>query len=541
MMDKNKLVSSNLIGKAEYNNEHDEYPEFEEAVKEHFNSVINEKSNLFTTDSVGLFDAYLDNLPEEARQHYTCAACRNFVERYGGIVTISDNGEIESAIWNDSDVPKFFKQSVKAMKNIVLKAKVNGVFLSEVRTLGQPVTGQWRHLSVSVASEMVYRSRLINAKQAMAEKLEDFRILIDSLAEYPIEVVEQAVTLLKTEALYRSEKCLGVAEWLMGLHTRRLNIKNSCYADNVVWLAVAAAPVGYCHVKSSMIGTLLDDIALGLPFESVSRRFAEKMHPLRYQRPQAEPTVGNIAQAEKIVEKLGIRNSLTRRFARVEELEKLWVPKVKKETVNSGGVFSHLTAKNNKKQPRMEIPPVNMTWRKFSETVLPLAESIEYLVKDKKANYSAILTASHEDAPPILQWDSEAKRNPFSWYVYNGGSSYSSWRLSTGYCRVTAICLQPSMWYGDYYHQSKSVFFILEGAKDKDYKTAGNCLFPEMLKSELREIRSTIEAYSKSATIEDYDNASACGIKLEYGAAWDAEFRITTNTGTATYKLDRWD
>ncbi len=34
------------------------------------------------------------------------------------------------------------------------------------------------------------------------------------------------------------------------------------------------------------------------------------------------------------------------------------------------------------------------------------------------------------------------------------------------------------------------------------YKNAGNGLFPEMLKSELREVRSTIEAYSKSATTE---------------------------------------
>lgn len=57
-----------------------------------------------------------------------------------------------------------------------------------------------------------------------------------------------------------------------------------------------------------MIGTLLDDIASGMSFDSVSRRFAEKMHPLQYQRPQAAPSAGNIAQAEKIVEKLEFKN-----------------------------------------------------------------------------------------------------------------------------------------------------------------------------------------------------------------------------------------
>lgn len=540
-MNEKQLFIDKDIENKKYVNDQDQYPEFRELVKKHFDSILTLQKTLFTTNAEGLFEAYLDNLPKEDRQQYNCKTCKNFIERYGVLVTISESGEMESAIWNESNVPDLFKQSVKAMRNIVLKSKVNGVFISEIKTLGQPVTGKWNHLSVTLPSKMVYRPRLINARQAMAEKLEDFRILADSLLEYPIEAVEQAVTLLKTEALYRSEKCLGVAEWLMDLHTRRSNIKNNYNTDNIIWLAVATAPIGYCHVKSSMIGTLLDDIVAGLPFESVSRRFAEKMHPLRYQRPQASPTKGNIEQAEKIVEKLGIQKSLVRRFAREEELEKLWTPKEKKETVKGGGVFSHLTAKHKKEQPKMEIPPVNMTWRKFYETVLPLAENIEYLVQDRKSNYSAILTAAYKDAPPILQWDSEEKRNPFSWYVYTGGSNHSIWGLSLGYCKVTAICLQPSMWYGEYSHQSKSVFFILEGAKDSGYKGTGNALFPENLKSELREIRSTIEAYSKSATVEDYDNASACGIKLEYGNSWDALFRVTTNAGTATYRLDRWD
>lgn len=241
------------------------------------------------------------------------------------------------------------------------------------------------------------------------------------------------------------------------------------------------------------------------------------------------------------MEKLGIRKSLIRRFATLEELNKIWTPKEKKESIKNKGIFSHLITKDKKVQQKMDIPTITMTWRKFSETILPFAEDIEYFVKEGKHNFSAILTAAHEDAPPILQWDSEEKRNPFSWYVYTGGSDNSRWEIPIGYCKVTGICLQPSMWHDDNPHQGKSVFFILEGAKDKGYKNAGNGLFPEMLKSELREIRSTIEAYSKDADIEGYHEASACGIKLEYRANWDAVIRVTTNAGIATYKLDRWE
>jgi len=239
---------------------------------------------------------------------------------------------------------------------------------------------------------------------------------------------------------------------------------------------------------------------------------------------------------------MGLHKSLVRRFARLDELETIWLAK-EKSRVKESGVFSHLIPKNKTASKNMDIPVTVMTWRKFSETVLPLAESIEYLAENKKANYGAILTAYHEDAPPILQWDSAEKRNPFSQYVYHGGSTCMDWNLRPGYCRVTAVCYQPSMWYGKYPHQGQSVFFILEGAKDKRKQNEpnGNALFPENLISELREIRSTIEAYSRKEAVKGYQDASACGIKLEYGSTWNAVFKVTTNIGTASYKLDRWD
>jgi hypothetical protein len=70
-----------------------------------------------------------------------------------------------------------------------------------------------------------------------------------------------------------------------------------------------------------MIGTLLEDIHVGLPFDDFKAKFAAKMHPLQYQRPQAAPKVGAIAQAEKLVEQLGIVRSLKRRFARLDDLD----------------------------------------------------------------------------------------------------------------------------------------------------------------------------------------------------------------------------
>lgn len=229
-------------------------------------------------------------------------------------------------MWNGIGTPKLFIPSIVALNNTVTKSKVNGVFISSEKILGQPVKGERYHISAILKPDMVYTPKLNTANQMMAEKLEDFRILNSGLSEYPIDAIKQAITLLKTDSLYRSEKCLGVAEWLKNLHEKCAK-SNSYNRTNIIWLAVATAPIGYCHVKSTMIGTLLDDIISELTFDCISRRFAEKMHPLQYQRPQAPPSEGNIKEAEEIIEKLGVQNSFKRRFARFEELKKIWKSK----------------------------------------------------------------------------------------------------------------------------------------------------------------------------------------------------------------------
>lgn len=494
---------------------------------------------LFNTNVDGLFDVFLANLPAEYRQHYTCNSCRQFVDTFGGLVSISDGGIANPAMWPDG-VPVLFENSVSAVLDLLVESTVTGVFLHPKSTWGKPVTGEWNHMSVVDAP--VYRHSLKTPFQAMAEKAEDYNILQRSLAEFNQFAVEQAVTLLKTESLYRSEKCLGVAEWLLALQKATGATKNKKTQSNLIWLAVATAPVGYCHVRSSMIGTLLEDIASGMDFGAVSRRFAEKMHPLQYQRPQAAPTTGNIQQAEKLVEKLGIQRSLMRRFARLDEVQALWKPPTQVQGKSGDGVFAHLKAKGQQ-QPAsgIDLPALTMTWEKFQRTVLSTASKIELYIAGGNNSYAALVTAVDPDAPPILQWDSEGRRNPVSWYLYHGGSAPSQWGLVAGkYCPVAAICLSPAHWNGQMPHQVDGVFFLLEGAKDS--RNQSLALFPEILKSELREARSVIEAHSKTGKLDSQEEASACGLCLQRNtSAWSATLRVTSGNTHAIYKLDRWD
>jgi len=521
---------------------HDGYEDLLVSIRKEFEKNVKDSGMpLFTTDAFGLYDLFLQNIPEEARQHYNCNACRSFVNRFGGLVRIDESTGGQHPVMWGSKVPNFFGDAVKAVRDRVKAAKVVGVFVSSDKNLGTPVTGSWSHMAVEMPKSMIHTDRLRTAFQASAEKTEDHRLLCEAVKKYRIETVETAVNLLRSESLYRSEKVLGVAEWFLNV---LMSVKGRRKTYNILWRKAADAPVGFCHVSSSMIGTLLDDIEAGYDFETVSRKFAEKMNPLQYQRPQAAPSCGNVAQAERIVERLGIENSLKRRFARLDELQTIWLPSTSANRAKKpGGVFAGIETKENIRKPEGSVnaPAVTMTWEKFRRTVLSVARKIEFYIAGGTDNFSAILTAEDPAAPPILQWDAEDRRNPFSWYVYSGGSSPSRWNLERGYVDVTGVVLQPNMWEEGHEHNGKSVFFILKGAKDTGYRASGNALFPETLKANLREIRSTIEAYSRKSTLGGYEDASACGIRLQGSSKWNARFRVTTDVGTTVYILDRWD
>ena len=530
----------------------DRYEEVLASIRSRFEALTSDAASpprLFTTDVPQLYPLYLDALPPELRQICTCSACRKFTERHGGLVRVETTGKATPLFWDPDKAPPLYKGAITALAEAVAKAPITGVFLSSERVWGTPRTGEWEHFAVTPPEGLVHTPSLVKSlSQAMAEKKQDHETLLRGLEAFPSELVKKAQALLQSESLYRSEACLGVAKWLLALHKSRAGARNTRARDNLTWLAVATAPAGFCHVRSTMIGTLLEDLAADLPYDQVKTRFAAKMHPLQYQRPQAAPTAGNIARAEKVVAALQSAGALERRFARLDDIQPLWLPGGRaaraRSSPESPGVFSHLKEKASPAKTAIDMPPVTMTWEKFARTVLPECAEIDFVVPAEKAPYVALVTAKNPTAPPIFQWDRADKRNPVSLYVYHGGSPPEQWNLKPAtHHPVTAITLEPWMWEpsSKLDHHGAGVIFVLKGARDTTHKSGGG-FFPSYLKSEYHEIRSTMEAYANSAVIADRDEAEACGIVLTKGATWNRSFRVTTNDGVRmTYNLDRWD
>ena len=522
-------------------------------VRARFQQALQGGQPLFLT-AVGkeLWPLYLDAVPDGLRQKLRCTACQKFIERYGSLVRIDEAGHVTSVLWPE-DAQELYAQASRRLRRAVEDAPVKSVFLSSHAVLGKPVTGLWRHLAVELPPTRLWTSVVKTAGQARAEVREERDMLQRGLADFSVDAVRKAHGFLTSGALYRSEKCEGVAAWLLDLHERLAAEKHESRRQNLLWRAAALAPAGYCHVRGGMIGTLLEDVVADLPFDAIKARFDAKMSPLQYMRPQAAPSAGNIAQAEKIVGALKTAGALARRFAKLSDVQCLWRPTtagVPDATTgadpsprSAGGIFSHLRSAQDAGPPESDAPPTVMTWVKFAATVLPKAEAIEFWVPSGKDAYMAMVTAQNPEAPPILQWDSETQRNPVSWYLYVNGSTPQNWNLVPNeFHRVSAVVLQPTLWDPNrqFPHQGASVCFVLDGSRDVGYRDSAG-FFPEWLRSEYHPVRATLEAYAKSAVVAGKDEAEVCGIRLTKGMTWNQIFRVTSRGLRTRYKLDRWD
>jgi len=506
-----------------------------------------------------LWNSWLLNIPPEKRQHYNCHCCRRFIQKYGGLVLVNPNGTDEPLFWKMPESTDFgiLRASVETLYELVLYADVSGVFYPRPDRVLGVASGPglmngfgeyWTHLHSSLHESCAHGSRLLNWSQAEAAKKEDFRCLTEALGVYDKKTVETAVHLLEHETLYRGEKVLGAAQWLLKVITGIDSLPSvGNRRNNFLWTKVARALPGYCTPKSGMIGTLLDDIKSGMSFETFAARFKAKMAPNQYMRPQAPPSAGNGAAAEKAVETLGISQSLKRRFARLDEVTQAWAPKTAAPVLS--GVFAGVPVKGYSKSSgnNMVIPETAITWRKFSETVLPGAVSVKLKVPYGLKPFVALTTAQDPDAPPIIKWDDPANRNPVAWYVWTGGSLASQWGLTAGsHVEVLKISRSPVTWgvgTKSTYGYPESVILYLQGAADT--KNTSSALFPEFLLSDLDGVRASIEAYSKIHKLEVPEGPLACGILLESRSlSRQTEIRVSVDTGAgveAQYAIDRWE
>lgn len=522
----------------------DDFVKLSEMVYESFKRRITDTNTPLFRTSAKLWNLYLDNLnvsdtPEGAalRQESNCSCCHDFIKEFGGLVTIDHTGKTTSAVWDDIDVPDFYKESVGLMKLATEMSLVTGVYLSDRPDRGTRWDGKFNHFYITVPPISIDTSASGMTRGALYSEYEmRFSMVNRYLKNTSIDVVDNIMAMLDSGHLPMSFKFKDRAAWL-----RKLAVKTPVATSDfklrqhLIWKAIQEAPKAFTHVNSGVIGLLTKRIGEGWDFKQILPEYNKVTDPKNYQRPKAPPKTGVIDRAEVIFKEQNLEPSLARRGAKFSEIPLIWSPKAKDAVSTGEGVFGHLREEAQEKKPnQLKLPTITMSLRTFVETIATRAEKMEIYLPPGKGLYIWLTAAVNADAPLLFKWN-----HPFSWLCMDGATS-GHLGLPPGAVPVKGITRLPSRWDDDadkFAYTGDGLIFLFDAPRCPTTHTLG--LFPEFLRNDLHEVRSVIEAHSNRGRLQHSDEGHFAG--------WDARqgncttlLNVTIDGREQEYFIDRW-
>lgn len=485
-----------------------------------------------------LFDIFLENIPENARQHYNCNTCRKWFETFGGVLIVESVEEatrpIDVAIspfWTLLPeelqlIPDVFHNAINAM-NAALSTGVEGKsnlkpfyysskdYRSNV--WGVAEKGGFEHMHFESNPIFDYKLAKPNVNAAENEFI-DKRLepANRNLNSYALEHFETLQSLLKAGSLYTQASALKSVELYIKLHQLRKQNYNLFIKE------INLAYDGAILIAGGVVGAALDLIVADAPLDKIQSLWNQMVDPLKYQR-QGNVSEGTIKVANKLIAEMGLEDSLLRAFARLEDVEKhiVWKPRIVEQTETSkpsGGVFDKLlntpAVKDSKIQKYKEGGTIECTWSTFVSKHLPTLNSLSYLRGMAGVRHSLVqlTTEAIKGSKPLYRHDKLENRNPLSFYLYSDGSYFANFNLGNESAEVIGIIPPPGLSDDD---NRGGVILLLKGAKD--LQNNQSAIFPDSVLPELHPVRAAIEMYSRNTPLKELTPKDKAGFDIAAG------------------------
>lgn len=444
------------------------------------------------------------------KQNYNCSCCRAFIRNYADLGILYPDGVVIPLLWSHRTIgANELHKAERRFFNKFEDARVVGPAILDETDMGISESGGFNHFHVPVPRHMQYNSRTnkLTAGQKVAELVEEHRMVSEVAAKYSNRVVDQGIEYLQTNLLNNSAPFIERAKWFAEF--KKQIETDTTLAHNIAWSMVLNASAGFTHVASGMLGSLFDMVSDGKSFDQISRSWNAQVSPEVYRRPQELPKEQTLVRASETFERMGLDASLPRQFATLKDFEKIpelvvWSSPSSIDSPIKSGVFSSVKTRSKKIDTRSKVQVAStsttMTLSVFMRDVLPSVTSMEYVVPEILIRSFYVFTRQvNEEAPPLIKWDSEKKRNTLGWYTYTKGIDNEHF----GYeypetVPIKALVKFPNMVEDHGFGSIQGYVFLVErGTEEIDE----SCLFPELIRSDLHEFRSVVEAYSKSTPI----------------------------------------
>ena len=459
---------------------------FSKKIQEQFN-LMSQTGKLFRVKLSGqdIWDLYLSSFTKEDdpifrdpnSTSHNCNLCKNFIRRYGNIVSIDDKYKIVTMF--DVDVKEEYTNTVKELSKAIKASKITEVFLETFNELNI-----LPYESCSKTNEKFQLGMSHNTKRYTKEEAEKYGVVkpnevrtfdhmhvflnkafvdqsgksVESLiADYrdSKNVFQRAMETISLDTLKLVKDLINQGSLLDGqTHLYKIDqiipLKEEYDSLDVSkrdnWCWVNSYKLPFAKFKNELIGVLCSELSEGEEINKAVQSWNKRVDPANYMKVTAPITKKQIEEARTFVEENGYIESFNRRFATIDDIKvsEILHSNVGKGNIKSVSIFDGVksTSTRHKRNEFDGVEEINID--KFMKDILPTCTSIEaFLTNKQEGNLVSLTTANNTDSKPIFKWS-----NNYSW-TFNGnlaGKSQIKEEVKSKGGKVDGVLRFSMMW-----------------------------------------------------------------------------------------------
>ena len=535
------------------------------------------------SDIPDLFALFLLDIPVDFRQYYNCNACRGFINRYALTCVINDDGTIRPWLFRKYLPEQIADNPFRQFSTQVADAIINhGNRVSRCLTI--PMKDMDGMLGVDTNEEhpefnhlMAYAPKYnLDLSKQGVNLDERHKVFVKNMVKLTkqfstVDNIMKVYVMLNDDIIPMKNKYYSLVGMYLEYAKKVMEMKGH-QRNNLLWKYSIEAPDSLVAFSSTAIGNLIEYLNNGMSDDVAINIYLQMVDSHHYMRPTKEVTSNQTGEAFKLISELGYtEKDFERKLALFDDIKDhcIWLPKQTKTTSQKDeNFFSRLAADKENVESDEDDFRIRTTKTMSFTTFLKEIEAgryttMQYLYTPGNPMY-AMVAPAHPDAKPILYWDTEEDRNPYSWYTRNGTDRFFDPYYDATYDRidhftsktlkrnhVIGIVPLPHMWNETVSIASvgfKGYLFVIKDVED----TANNssALFPQILKKDLYPIRAVMERYSNQTPMVtpdgDKGKQKACGICITSSMTaitdWRFDFLVTTIEGIKyRIRVNSWE
>lgn len=414
-----------------------EFIKFKKRLQDNFEILIKEATHLFEVDldKDELWDLYLDSFPEgtneifRERREYDCSCCRQFIKGIGNVVAIKDN-KIKT-IWDLDADSSTFQPVADALSKLVKSKDIGNVWVNKFKSIGTDSNKEmldsgkvleWDHFYLDMPNKFIDTS-----KETEGELRSQYKSTRDVFSRSLNEITEDSVLtvleLIAQNSLYKGEEWKSVLEVFLKHKQSYSKLKDEEDKSNYSWEKSVIVGESLGRIRNHSIGTLLVNISEGMGLDLAVRKYESIVAPENYKRSKPIYSKKMLEDAQKTVQELGYMDSLSRRYAILDDITVnniLFSNKDSAKRIGGMDLFEEMlseVAVNPKNYSKVEEVSIDT----FISDILPNAKELELLLENKhSSNMASLIAPTNKNSKSMFKWN-----NGFSW-GYTGNITDSS-------------------------------------------------------------------------------------------------------------------